>query len=63
MPREIPDFLRKHGITRVTDNVQPGQQVRPPAGLLFTLFREELMDALTTGGRHATAADDPATEQ
>lgn len=49
--REIPKFLAKHGITRVTDNVPEGRQVRPPPHLLFTLFEPEFMAAFTRPSR------------
>lgn len=52
---QAPAFLRKRGITTVSDNVPAGHRVNPPAGLLFTLFREELMNSSLVK-RHETAA-------
>ncbi len=42
---EIPDFLSKHGITKLEDNVPPGHQVKPSSSLFFTLFGDELMNS------------------
>lgn len=67
MQPDIPDFLRKRGITRVTDNLQPGQTLQAPARLFFTLFREELVNACTrpstTGDGHAPATAGPAGDE
>lgn len=39
--RPIPPELTKRGITRYSDNLE-GREVRLPAGLLLSLFGEEL---------------------
>ncbi len=44
---EIPDFLTKRGITKLTDNIPEGHQVRAPAKLFATLFKEEIVEACT----------------
>lgn len=44
---EIPDFLTKRGITKITDNIPEGHQLRAPAITFFTLFREDIIKACT----------------
>lgn len=41
MSRPIPPSLARHGIKRVTDNLQPGQEVNFVKPFFWT-FREEL---------------------
>lgn len=40
-PREVPESLRKKGITEVTHNLQPGQEVDWVKSFMWA-FREEL---------------------
>lgn len=47
MSAEIPDFLKKHGIESVTDNVPEGHQVRAPHRLFSMMFAEALQKHLT----------------
>lgn len=59
MARPIPPSLAKRGITQVTDNLQPGQEVnwvKP----LFWVFREELEARLLKPVR--LSADGPSAE-
>lgn len=58
MSRPVPDPLRRQGIRSVRDN-RDGGQVRAPRGLLFSLFKDEIMAAVTRPagkqeGRHET---------
>ena len=39
----VPSFLAKRGIVQIGDNVSPGQSVVAPAGIFFTLFRDEIL--------------------
>ena len=57
---EIPDFLAKHGITAVEDNVPEGCRVEPSAfsGAFVTLFRGELMARLSDVNFNAEPNDD-----
>ena len=55
----LPEFLTRHGITTVTDNVPAGHRVHPPAGVLVALFEEEIL-AVTT--RRPPADPLPAPE-
>lgn len=41
MPK-LPDFLSRHGLDQVEDNVPKGMAVRPSASAFVTLFRDEL---------------------
>lgn len=59
---EIPKFLRKHGITEITDKVPPGHQVHASATRFFTLFGKETMDELQKR-HHASMEDDPDMEK
>jgi len=52
----IPDFLAKKGITKVSDNVPDGHEVRLPAGRIFLFFGERLMDQLQEKQRANAAA-------
>ena len=42
---EIPGYLKKHGITTVQDNLPPAHQVVPPAGILFRMIGDDLMNS------------------
>ena len=44
---QIPQFLRKHGIRTVSDNVPDGYQVKAPVGRFGVLFGQEVFDILT----------------
>lgn len=46
MSRLVPKALAKHGITHVVSNLQPDQEVVLPAGLITTLFGDELLERL-----------------
>lgn len=50
MSTEIPDFLKKHGIETVTDNVPEGHQVRAPHRLFSQFFSQDLQKHLTRTG-------------
>lgn len=41
MPRPIPKTLARKGLVRTTDNLQPGQSLVIPSGLLFAFFGKE----------------------
>lgn len=58
---EIPDFLAKHGVKRVEDNVPDGHGVKAPARRFVSLFRKRLMAEFTTtvGGSN----DEPGEKQ
>ncbi len=45
MSREIPNFLRKHGIVAVTNNVPEGAIVMPPKRAFKYLLMDDLMEA------------------
>jgi hypothetical protein len=55
MSTEIPDFLKKHGIKKVTDNVPEGHQVRAPHRVFSLFFSQELQKHLTRPG----SSDEP----
>ena len=45
-PEGLPRFLTKHGITRLEDNLEPGQPYPASPKLFLLLFREELIEAM-----------------
>ena len=40
---EIPDFLQKKGITRLVDNITPGQELNVPASVIMSFFGDALI--------------------
>ena len=59
----IPSFLAKRGIRQVGDNVSPGQSVLAPAGLFFTLFKDEILAAcVNTHGKGEAAGTGSGVE-
>ncbi len=46
MSRPPPKALRRTGLVEITDNLKPGQQVRPDARLFNRLMEEDLAKAL-----------------
>ena len=45
----VPDFLTKHGITGVRDNLEIGQGVAAPVDLMARLLADDFMAAITSG--------------
>lgn len=48
----VPPSLARAGLSRIETNLQPGQKVVLPKGLIVTFFKKELQEALT---KHAQA--------
>ncbi|EGV50028.1 hypothetical protein [endosymbiont of Riftia pachyptila] len=55
----VPDFLAKHGIRRVEDNIPSGHQLRVGTSVFFLLFKDELMSACTVSSEAAAPVQAP----
>lgn len=54
---DIPNFLTRHGVTEVRDNIPAGHQVQAPSSPFVVLFRDELLDRLSSREQPAQAGE------
>lgn len=59
----VPAALARQGLARIETNLQPGQRVALPPGLIVRFLGRELMERLTEQARQQQAESQPEPKQ